>query len=338
MKRIFGLCDLSEYVLSNVVHPDPMHNPVGVKNWDFNNSYAAMLICENISASQKVYTGQDNKSYEVWRNLEEIHEVTGNTMIITWIQMLFKCTAEEGDDIKEHLNNLKMIWEQINLLSAEDFMISDMFFKIIISSSLLPSWDAYTQAYIVETRCHATHDPFRNMSSQEFIGVITAEAKCCLGIQRGNNVTFNAKAKNNKGKGQSLLKHMMSKLKDMKLNDNNKEQSDKKTKKLYCKHCKMRGHLANDCDKWDEDPCTHCRRFNHEAKDCWHKDKPKQDKGKGKATPRKHARNEETNTADSDSQLLSVIIETSGDVAPGAMTLETTSDVARGRITFDSSE
>ena len=80
--------------------------------------------------------GQDNKSYEVWRNLEVIHEVTGNTMIITWIWTLFKCIAEEGDDIREHLNNLKIIWEQINLLSAKDFMISDLFFKIIISSSL----------------------------------------------------------------------------------------------------------------------------------------------------------------------------------------------------------
>jgi hypothetical protein len=225
-------------VLGNIVRPDPAHDPVGAKNWDFNDSYTAMLICENISASQKVYAGQDNKSYEVWRNLEAIHEVTGNMTIITWIRTLFKCTAEEGDDIKEHLNNLKMIWERINLLSAEDFMILDMFFKIIISSSLPPSWDAYTQAYIAETRRHATRDPFRNMSSQEFIGIITAEAECCLGIQRGNNVAFNAKAKNNKGKEQSLLKRMTSKLKDTKLNDDNKEQSDKKTKKLYCKHCK----------------------------------------------------------------------------------------------------
>ena len=85
MKRIFGLCDLSEYVLGKVACPDPAHDPVGAKNWDFNNSYAAMIICENISASQQVYAGQDNKSYEVWRNLEAIHEVTGNTTIITWI-------------------------------------------------------------------------------------------------------------------------------------------------------------------------------------------------------------------------------------------------------------
>jgi len=138
-------------------------------------------------------------------------------------------------------------------------------------------------------------------------------------------VAFNVKAKNNKGKGQSLLKRMTSKLKDTKLNDNNKEQTDKKTKKLYCKHCKAQGHLANDCDKWDEDPCPHCGRFNHKAKDCWHKDKPKQDKGKGKGSPRKRARNEETNIADDDLQLSSIMIETADKVAPGG-------------ITFDSSE
>jgi hypothetical protein len=61
------------------------------------------------------------------------------------------------------------------------------------------------------------------MSSQEFIGVITAEAEHRLGIQCRNNVAFNVKAKNNKGKGQLLLKCMMSKLKDTKLSDKNKD-------------------------------------------------------------------------------------------------------------------
>ncbi len=98
-----------------------------------------MLIYENILTAQKVHVGQNNTAYEVWRNLEVIHEITSHTTIITWIWTLFKCTAEEGNDILEHLNNLKMIWECINLLSAQDFMISDLFFKIIISSSLPPS-------------------------------------------------------------------------------------------------------------------------------------------------------------------------------------------------------
>jgi len=55
MKRIFGLCNLTKYVLSNVICPDPGHDPVSTKNWDFNDSYTAMLMCKNISVSQKVY-------------------------------------------------------------------------------------------------------------------------------------------------------------------------------------------------------------------------------------------------------------------------------------------
>jgi len=174
---MFSLCNVTEYVFGDVQRPNSANDPVGARNWDFNDSYAAMLIYKNISTVQKVHVGQDNSAYEVWRNMEVIHEITGHIMIITWIWTLFKCTAKEGDDVLEHLSNLKTIWEHINLLSTQDFMISDMFFKIIISSSLPLSWDAFTQAYVVETRCHATRNPFKNMNSQEFIGIIKAEAE-----------------------------------------------------------------------------------------------------------------------------------------------------------------
>ena len=177
MKHMFSLCNVTEYVFGAVRRPNSVNDLVGAQNWDFNDSYTAMLIYENILTAQKVHAGQDNSAYEVWRNLEVIHEITGHTTIITWIQTLFKCTAEEGDDVLEHLSNLKTIWERINLLSAQDFMISDMFFKIIILSSLPLSWDAFTQAYVAETRRHATYDPFKNMNSQEFIGIIKAEVE-----------------------------------------------------------------------------------------------------------------------------------------------------------------
>jgi hypothetical protein len=85
--------------------------------------------------------------------------------------------------------------------------------------------------------------------------------------------------KNKKGK-PPLSQHISSK---PKANDDSKNNQEKKQKKPYCKQCKMKGHVAKDCDKWDEEPCEHCGRFNHKSKDCWHKDKPKQDKGKGNA-------------------------------------------------------
>ncbi len=302
-----------------------MHDPEGANNWDFNDSYAAMLIYKNISVAQKVHTGQDNLAYEVWKNLEAMHKVMGHTTVITWICTLFKCTAEEGNDILQHLNNLKVNWEHINVLSLEDFKISDLFFKIIISSLLPPSWDNFTQAYIAKVRRHTTHNPFKNMSSQEFIGVIKAEVEHRLKQHTGDLTNFatSLKAKNNKGKGKpSLLKCIMLKLKDLKMNDNNKEKLDKKVKP-YCKHCKMKGHTANNCDKWNEDPCIHCRCFNHESDDCWHKDKLKQEKkNKGKSNPCKRARIKETNATDSDSQHLRVTIKEIGDVTPGGITFD----------------
>ena len=224
MKRVLGLCELEEYVFGDILErPDPTLDPVSARNWSFNDKYAAMIICDNITSAQKIHVGQNNTAHEVWRNLEMIHEVTGNTTIITWIQTLFRCVVEEGDNIKGHLSNLKVIWERINLLSADDFMISDLLFKIIISSSLPPSWDTYTQAYIAKTRHHATRDLFKNMNSQEFMGVLIAESERRLGVKHSVNSgmqAYSTKAKNNKAKGPSLLNRMMSKLMDTKADNN----------------------------------------------------------------------------------------------------------------------
>jgi len=106
---MFSLCNVTEYVFGAIRRPHFAHDPIGAKNWDFNDLYAAMLIYENISTAQKIHVGQDNTAYEVWRNLEAIHEITSHMTIITWIRTLFKCTAEEGDNILEHLSNLKTI-------------------------------------------------------------------------------------------------------------------------------------------------------------------------------------------------------------------------------------
>ncbi len=115
---MFKLCKVTGYIFGDIAQPNHAHDPEGTDNWDFNDSYVAMLIYENISAAQKVHVGQYNMAYDVWNNLEAMHEVTGHTTIITWICTLFKCTAEEGDDILQHLNNLKVNWERINVLSS----------------------------------------------------------------------------------------------------------------------------------------------------------------------------------------------------------------------------
>src|SRR6267154_2128910 len=72
MKCMFSLCNVTEYVFGAIRRPHFAHDPIGAKNWDFNDLYAAMLIYENISTAQKIHMWQDNTAYEVWRNLEVI--------------------------------------------------------------------------------------------------------------------------------------------------------------------------------------------------------------------------------------------------------------------------
>jgi len=89
MKCTFKLCKVSAYVFGNVKRPDSMLDPVGTENWDFNDSYAAILIYKNILSSQKVHTGQDSTAHEMWNNLEAIHETRGHT---TWQESIsIKC-------------------------------------------------------------------------------------------------------------------------------------------------------------------------------------------------------------------------------------------------------
>ena len=108
MRCKFKACKVSGYIFGDIKRPDPTLDPVSAENWDFNDNYTAMLIFENISAPQKVHAGQEGSAFEMWCNLEAIHEVTGHTTIINYVCTLFKCNAEEGDDILDHLSNLKV--------------------------------------------------------------------------------------------------------------------------------------------------------------------------------------------------------------------------------------
>jgi len=207
MRRTFTLCEVAGYVYGDIERPDPTLDPVGAENWDFNDAYAGILIYENISSSQKVYAGQDCSAHEMWNNLVAIHETVGPTTILMYVRALFECIAEKEDDILEHLDNLTDTWERVNTLSADDFKISDMFFKIIICSSLPPSWDNFTQAYIPEVRRHATRDPFENMSSREFISIIKGEAERRLKRKtESTNSAFNSKGRKGRKKPTSALK------------------------------------------------------------------------------------------------------------------------------------
>jgi hypothetical protein len=88
---------------------------------------------------------------------------------------LFHTIATDNTIISEHLNTLKTYWECINVLGDQDFRISDLFFEIIILSSLLLMWDTFTELYVSGCKGDTTHDPKRSMALSQFIGILKEE-------------------------------------------------------------------------------------------------------------------------------------------------------------------
>jgi hypothetical protein len=88
---------------------------------------------------------------------------------------LFRQCADDNDDIVDHLTCLKKQWEQLNVLNDEDFRITDVQFKMIITSSLPCAWDVFTEPYVGGRKGTVNKEPKKLTSSQEFIGIIKEE-------------------------------------------------------------------------------------------------------------------------------------------------------------------
>ena len=112
----------------------------------------------------------------MWTSLEAVHESRGYGYAIALKQSLFRACAEEGDNIIEHLNKLKEIWEKLNMLNNKNFNVPDMQFKTIIASSLPASWDIFTDPYVgASPRAIGEINSKESILSQEFIGILKEE-------------------------------------------------------------------------------------------------------------------------------------------------------------------
>ena len=170
--RTLRHCDVEEYAMGTIQRPA---DPAQAKIWDYNDNHAQHLILTNISDTEMIYVGHLKTTNAIWQGLAAIHETTGHQTVIAIIRNLFHTIAGDDTNITEHLTSLKTYWERINLLGDQDFQISDLLFKIIISSSLLLAWDVFTEPYVSGCRGDATRDPKRAMTSQQFIGILKEE-------------------------------------------------------------------------------------------------------------------------------------------------------------------
>jgi hypothetical protein len=171
MMSLLALCEVEPYVCGEVQQLNREEDPVGHNNWKKNDNYAKHLITQNVGDEAIIHIQHGSSSNVAWKNLEAIFEDKSQETAVAIIRNLWHTTAEEGDDISEHLTTLKKYWERLNLVNDSSFKIPEVQFKIVIVSSLPPSWDTFTRPYISIGKGDKT-DPKLQVTSQELIGVL----------------------------------------------------------------------------------------------------------------------------------------------------------------------
>ena len=223
------------------------------------------IIITNVRVAQVTHITRCKTSHQMWKNLEDFHESKGHTTAITINQNLFHTIAEEGSNIPEHLTKMKEYFKCINMISNEDILITDCFFKVILISSLPPSWDTFTNPYlggVVKT------DRKKLMSSKELISILKEEylgRQVCTVHTDSVNLATQQKP--------SLAKHMGMENDQSSLHTKSSGQRPRRP----CAHCRKDNHITNKCKLLGKLKCTVCHKFSHMVKDCW--DRPGKKRG-----------------------------------------------------------
>src|ERR1700677_197771 len=163
IKRAFRLCGVEGYAEGTIKRPDDREQ---ASNWDYNDNYAQFVIVNDIASSEMVHIGQCTTAHAIWLNLVAIHESKGHQTAIVIMRNLFRTVAEENANISEHLNTMKTYWERLNMVGDDDFKLTDLQFKVIISSSLPREWDQFTEPYVSGRKGDRDVDPKKKMGLQ----------------------------------------------------------------------------------------------------------------------------------------------------------------------------
>jgi gag-polypeptide of LTR copia-type len=177
LKWYFKSQEVEGYINGMLKRPDSTLEPENAKNWEKNDVHACAIIVSNLGEGQLMHTNPCNTSHKMWEVLRSIHEQCRHQTAMNYIRTLFKALASNDQEIPRHLSMVKDTWEKVNVLSSEHFSFSDQFFKLVIASSLPPTWDPFTDPYMGSETGIYNNDPRRTMSSQEFLGIIISECE-----------------------------------------------------------------------------------------------------------------------------------------------------------------
>ena len=248
MISLLKLCGVERYVRGEIKQPNEEEDPIGFNNWMMNDNYAKHLITQNVADEPLVHIQQEATSHDAWHDLESIYEDKSQETAVAVMRKLWRTTAEEDDDIGEHLTKLKRYWERLNMVKDNTFKLPEMLFKIAIITSLPVSWDNFTRAYISIQKEDST-DPRRHATSQEIIGTIKEEYERCL-------------ERDGKRKTNDLVQQTQQ-------NQSKPSLSSRLQDAERCGQSGMRGHLTINCRFLGQNKCGVCERFGHKTEDCY---------------------------------------------------------------------
>ena len=260
MVLLFKLFKVQEYVLGKVSCPDPQDNPVGTENWGYNNTFAQLLIMSNIAPLERVHTNGCPMSNRMWLSLQSMHESTSHLILTTHLCTLMNTTAAEDNNIPEHISKLKQCWDQLSLFGDTNYCISEFLFKHIITSSLLESWDQYTDQFVAGQLDFVNMDPKKNINNQQFIGILKQKYEWCQ----------SHKSRMTKSSKQALIAHGCDNARPPLaswITSNSYNNNHTSPLQTRCRICRLTNHYTHDCQFKGKLKYATCRRFGHKTKD-----------------------------------------------------------------------
>ena len=90
MMTLFDINDVVEFIVSAVPFPDSVHDPIGAKNWCFNNSFAKICIDNNTAPTKKVHIQSCPTAYKIWMNLRLIYKSKDYMVYIDQLKLLLE--------------------------------------------------------------------------------------------------------------------------------------------------------------------------------------------------------------------------------------------------------
>ena len=92
MRRVLRLCGVLAYVDEKIPVPS---DTKGARNWEFNDNYAQVIVINNITSLETVYTSQCQTAKAMRESLEAVHKTKGHQTIVSIIWNLFHTKADE---------------------------------------------------------------------------------------------------------------------------------------------------------------------------------------------------------------------------------------------------